>query len=246
MRLLLGSGGFGTEERRTHLCERMRDHFGGIKSILFIPWALDDHDGYLKAMRERGFDAGYRLEGIHEHADPLRAVEEAEAIYVGGGNSFRLVERIHREGLLEPVRNRVIGGMRFMGVSAGTNSACPTMMTSNDMPIVLPPSFETFGLVGFQINPHYYSGHTWVKKGDDLVEHLGETRDQRIKEFHERNPHPVLGLFEGGILEVRDGKMSLTGSAAREFRAGAEPVDHADGADLSALLQSCARDAAVG
>lgn len=236
MRLLLGSGGFRSQERREFLRARMRDHFGEVESILFVPWALDDHDGYLRAMREGGFDAGYKLEGIHEHADAVRAVEEAEALYVGGGNSFRLVEALHRQGLLGPVRRRVAGGMPFMGVSAGTNSACPTMMTTNDMPIVMPPSFETFGLVPFQVNPHYYAGSIWVKQGEELVEHYGETRDQRIREFHERNPQPVVGLWEGAFLEVRDGAMTLSGGAAREFRRGAEPVDHADGAELSALL----------
>lgn len=235
-RLLLGSGGFRSEERKTLLRERMRLHFGEVEDILFVPWALDDHDGYLRAMREGGFDAGYRLVGIHECEDPVRAVESAEALYVGGGNTFRLIEAVHRCGLLEPVRSRVAAGMPFMGVSAGTNSACPTMMTTNDMPIVLPPSFEAFALVPFQANPHYFAGNTWVRRGEHLEEHFGETRDQRIREFHERNPQPVVGLWEGAFLEVAGDTMQLVGGAAREFRRGEEPVDHADGADLSALL----------
>ena len=243
MRLLLGSGGFRTEERRTSLRARMREHFGEVRSILFVPWALDDHDGYLRAMREGGFDAGYRLEGIHEHADPVRAVEEAEALYVGGGNSFRLVEALHLRGLIEPVRARVRDGMPFMGVSAGTNAACPTMMTTNDMPIVQPPSFETFALVGFQVNPHYYAGNIWMREGERFVEHFGETRDQRIAEFHQRNPQPVVGLWEGAFLIVRDATMRLAGGDARVFRRGADPEDHADCADLSALLTESAAPA---
>ena len=236
MRLLLGSGGFRTEERRSLLRERMRAHFGEVRRILFIPWALDDHEGYLKAMVDGGFDAGYELDGIHLHDDPVRAVEEAEALYVGGGNTFRLVEALHRTGLHASVRARVAAGMPFMGVSAGTNSACPTLMTTNDMPIVQPPSFEAFALVPFQVNPHYFAGSTWVRAGDDLVEHFGETRDDRIREFHERNEAAVIGLTEGAFLEVEGAKMTLTGGGARVFRRGEESQDCFAGQDLSLLL----------
>ena len=237
MRLLLGSGGFRSEERRTFLRERMRAHFGEeVRRVLFVPWALDRHEDYLKAMVDGGFDAGYELDGIHRHEDPVRAVEEAEAVYVGGGNSFRLVEKLHLTGLLEPVRARVAAGMPFMGVSAGTNSACPTLMTTNDMPIVQPPSFETFALVPFQVNPHYFPGSTWVRHGEEFLEHFGETRDDRIREFHERNEAPVVGLREGAFLEVDGPRMLLTGGEARLFRRGEEAVDFDAGADLSSLL----------
>ena len=236
MRLLLGSGGFRTEERRTLYRERMRAHFGDIERILFIPWALDDHDGYVDKMNEKGLDAGYVLEGIHAFDDPAAAVEACEGIYIGGGNTFRLTADLHRHGVLEPIRDRVRGGLPYMGVSAGTNVACPTMQTTNDMPITMPASFETLGLVPFQVNAHYYDGQIHVKAGDGFVEHFGETRDDRIREFHEMNETPVVGLWEGGLLEIDGESMRLTGSSARIFRRGDQPEDVMDGADLSNLL----------
>ncbi len=236
MRLLLGSGGFRTEERRTLYRERMRAHFGDIERILFIPWALDDHDGYVDKMNEKGLDAGYVLEGIHAFDDPVAAVEACEGIYIGGGNTFRLTADLHRHGVLEPIRARVRGGLPYMGVSAGTNVACPTMQTTNDMPITMPASFETLGLVPFQVNAHYYDGQIHVKAGDGFVEHFGETRDDRIREFHEMNETPVVGLWEGGLLEIDGESMRLTGSSARIFRRGDQPEDVVDGADLSNLL----------
>ncbi len=227
MKVLLGSGGFRTEERRERLVAAMREHFGDIRRILFVPYAVGDPDTVLEMMRSRSLDAGYELDGIHRHPDPVAAVKEAEGIYMGGGNSFRLIDTLHREGLLEPIRERVLGdGLPYLGVSAGANVACPTMMTTNDMPIVLPPSFDALGLVAFQINPHYYEGSTFVRElpEADLVEHFGETRAQRIGEYHELIPTPVVGLFEGTMLSVRDERMTLVGGSARLFRAGQDPA----------------------
>ncbi|MEE2718981.1 MAG: dipeptidase PepE [Planctomycetota bacterium] len=236
MRLLLGSGGFRTEERQALYRERMRAHFGDIERILFVPWALDDHDGYVRLMNEKGLDAGYVLEGIHTFPDPVAAVEACEGIYIGGGNTFRLTADLHRHGVLEPIQGRVRDGLPYMGVSAGTNVACPTMQTTNDMPITMPASFETLGLVPFQINAHYYDGQIHVKAGDGFVEHFGETRDDRIREFHEMNETPVVGLWEGGLLEIDGGSMRLVGSSARIFCRNDQPVDVEDGGDLSGLL----------
>ena len=120
--------------------------------VLFVPYALADHDGYVRLMTERGLNAGYELDGIHRHADPVAAVHEAEAIFVGGGNTFRLLAALYRLGLLDPIRERVRGGLPYLGVSAGTNVACPTIRTTNDMPIVQPPSLDALGLVPFQVN----------------------------------------------------------------------------------------------
>ncbi|MCB9850791.1 MAG: dipeptidase PepE [Phycisphaerales bacterium] len=225
MNLLLGSGGFRTPERVSSLANAMHDHFGDVSRILFVPYALADHDGYVRMMTDRGLHAGYELDGIHTHDDPVQAVEEAEAIYVGGGNTFRLVNALYAFELLEPIRRRVREGLPYMGVSAGSNVACPTLKTTNDMPIVMPPSFETLGLVSFQINPHYYFGANFVKRGDDVHEHFGETRDDRIREFHEMNDTPVIGLWEGGIIRVSAEGVSLTGAPARIFRKGEEPID---------------------
>lgn len=225
MRLLLGSGGFRTPERLALLTEQMRSFFGSVDRILFVPYAVDDYDRYLEFMTARRLDAGLELEGIHRAADPVWAVEEADAVYIGGGNSFRLLNKLYEVGLLDVIRRRVNEGIPYMGVSAGSNMACPTLMTTNDMPIVQPPSFEALGLVPFQINPHYLSGRTYVQVGEDLLEHFGETRDDRIAEFHEMNDLPVIGLREGGILRIEGPEHRLLGTPARLFVKGREPVD---------------------
>ncbi|HEX2052572.1 MAG TPA: dipeptidase PepE, partial [Actinomycetota bacterium] len=180
---------------------------------------------YLEAMTARGLDAGIRLSGIHQAPDPVRAVEEAQAIYVGGGNTFRLLNEMYRANLLNVIRERVRDGMPYMGVSAGSNVACPTIQTTNDMPIVRPPTFDALDLVPFQINAHYYWGRTFVQRGETMTEHFGETRDERLAEFHEENDTPVIGLWEGGFLRVEDSSVQLLGEAARLFRRGRDPMD---------------------
>ncbi len=235
-RLLLGSGGYRTTERRERLTVAMRAHFEGVDRILFVPFAVGDHDAVLRVMAEKGFGAGFPLDGLHRCPDPVAAIEKAEAVYVGGGNTFRLVDSLQRLGLLEPIRRRVADGMPYMGVSAGSNVACPTLCTTNDMPIVQPVSFETLGLVDFQINPHYFTGQVLLRDGDDLQEHFGETRDDRIREYHELNERPVIGLWEGTHLLVTDGHAELFGGPARVFRPGAEPLDVSPADDLDAAL----------
>ena len=234
MRFLLGSGGFRTPERIAFLTGHMRSHFGAVERVLFVPYALADHDKYVATLVERGLHAGYTLDGIHRHADPKKAMRAAQAIYIGGGNTFRLLNALYERDLLDEIRARVHAGIPYLGISAGTNVACPTIMTTNDMPIVQPPRLQALGLVPFQINPHYFLGQTFVKTGDDIVPHFGETRDDRIREFHEMNETPVLGLWEGGILRVQDGAVRLEGAAARLFLRGKEPVDFESGTDLTA------------
>ncbi len=238
MRVLLGSGGYRTPERVAVLAEAMRVHFGSVRRLLFVPYALADHDGYVAKMEQRGINAGYELDGIHRHPDPVRAVREAEAIFVGGGNTFRLLATLYRLGLLEPIRERVRAGMPYLGVSAGSNVACPTIQTTNDMPIVQPPSFAALGLIPFQVNAHYYFGRTFVRHGEEYVEHFGETRDERLCEFHEENDTPVVGLWEAGRLCCEGGRVKLSGSPARLFRKGQDPVDVEPGADLGAMLSA--------
>jgi peptidase E len=134
MRALLGSGGIRTEDRKAIYIEETQRHFGDVKQILFVPWALDDYDAYVALMNERGLDAGYELVGIHTFDDPIEAIQNAEAISVGGGNTFRLVWELHRTFAMSAIRNRVINdGVPYMGVSAGTNIACPTLQTTNDI-----------------------------------------------------------------------------------------------------------------
>lgn len=235
-RLFLGSGGYGTPERLAVYREAMREHFGSIERVLFVPHAIADHDGYVRGMTERGYHGDYELVGLHTFDDPVAAVESAQGVYVGGGNSFRLVDALQRLGVVEPLRARVAAGLPYMGVSAGSNAACPTLMTTNDMPIVQPASFEALGLVPFQINPHYFAGSTWVRAGEELVEHRGETRDQRIAEYHEENERVVVGLWEGAGLRVDGERVTLVGGPARVFERGREPRDHEAGARLDELL----------
>lgn len=236
MRILLGSGGFRTEERINNLRARLAAHLGSIRRVLFIPYALADHDGYVRILTERGLNAGYELVGIHRWTDPRQAIREAEAVYVGGGNTFRLLHTLYELNLLEPIRERVRAGMPYVGVSAGSNVACPTMMTTNDMPIVQPRSFTALGLVPFQINAHYYSGQNWVKHGESFTEHFGETRDDRLREFHEMNNTPVVGLYEGGIMLCDGAQVMLHDAPARIFRKGEAPIDATPGMELSRYL----------
>ncbi len=237
MRLLLGSGGFRTEERIRLLAERMRPFFGPIRRLLFVPYALGDHDGYVQLMTERGLHAGYELDGLHRHPDPAAALRTAEGLFVGGGNTFRLLAELYRRGLLPVIRERVRAGLPYLGVSAGANVAGPTIQTTNDMPIVLPPSLDALGLVSFQINPHYFAGQTFLKVGDRFQEHFGETRDARLAEFHELNETPVVGLWEAGILSVEAGRVTLVGARARVFRKGQAPVDIEPGGRIDTFLE---------
>jgi dipeptidase E len=236
MRILLGSGGFRTPQRIAFLAEQMRELFGQAGHVLFVPYALADHDRYVELMRQRGLDAGYPLVGIHTFPDPVEAIQQAPALFIGGGNTFRLLGELYRRGLLAPIRQRVRAGMPYLGVSAGCNVACPTIKTTNDMPITCPPSLDALGLIGFQVNPHYYTGQSYVKNGEGFEEHFGETRDERLAEFHEMNDTSVIGLWEAGTLWVEAGRITLAGAPARIFRKGQPAQDVEPGARLEDIL----------
>jgi dipeptidase E len=238
MRVLLGSGGFRTEERIQLLAEQMRSFFGDVERLLFVPYARQDHDRYVEVLTEKGLNAGYALDGLHRHPNPRQAVREARAIFVGGGNTFRLLSELYRLRLLDLIRDRVRGGLPYLGISAGANVACPTIKTTNDMPITQPPSLDALGLVPFQINPHYFTGQVHVRADDGYQEHYGETRDDRLREFHEMNDTPVVGLWEGGLLRIEQQRhVLLVGAPARVFRKDQEPVDLAPGSLLGELLE---------
>lgn len=214
-----------------HAADVVAEHLRGVGELLFVPYALADHDGYTAKVAAFMEQLGMRVRGIHTAGDPRAAVTSAQAVFIGGGNSFRLLKSLQERGLTQEVAERVRAGVPYMGSSAGTNMACPTLRTTNDMPIVQPPSFEALGLVPFQINPHY------LDPSPDSA-HMGETREERLTQFLEENDVPVLGLREGTWLR-RDGEaLELGGVAAgaRLFRPGASPVEHAPGADLSQLL----------
>lgn len=229
--LLISSSGIHGSGYLEHCEAEVRRHFAKVSSVLFVPYALADLDGYAARVGKRFAEMNLALTSIHEIMDPVAAVESASGIFIGGGNTFRLVTRLHENRLLAPIRKRVFAGMPYMGSSAGTNVACPTMKTTNDMPIVYPPSFEALSLVPFQINPHYLDP-------DPTSTHQGETREQRIREFHEENQVPVVGLREAAMLEVGESTVLLRGTAAaRLFRRGLEPVEYQPGSRLDFLLE---------
>jgi dipeptidase E len=204
-----------------------------VRRVLFVPYALFDRDRYAATVRTRFEQLGVELDSVHDApGGPLAAVERAQAIFIGGGNTFRLIDALWRERLIEPLRRRVAAGAPYLGASAGSNVACPTIRTTNDMPIVQPPSFEALGLVPFQINPHYQD----AQPGST---HMGETREQRIAEFQEENDVPVVGLREGAWLGVDGPTIALGGSTgARLFRRGQPALELMVGARLDYLLSA--------
>ncbi|GAA4213500.1 dipeptidase PepE [Actinocatenispora rupis] len=219
-----------------HALDEVTDFLGGRSNLLFVPYALRDHDAYTATVADALRPAGITVTGVHTAADPVAAVRAAEAVFVGGGNSFRLLKTLRDTGIRDAVHDRVrAGALRYMGSSAGTNMACPTLRTTNDMPIAEPDSFTALDLVPFQINPHYLDP-------DPSSTHMGETRQQRIEEFLEQNDVPVLGIREGAWLRVSDGSARLGGlSGARLFARGAEPREFVPGDDVTFLLSGTPR-----
>lgn len=237
-RMLLGSGGYRTEEMRSFWKSALDAFLGEVKSFVFVPFALSDHDAYVEQMRALDFNAGRDIIPLHRAEDLHTSVMQAEAIFVGGGNTFRLLEACQQHGLLELIRARVEAGVPYVGISAGTNLACPTIMTTNDMPIVQPESFEALGLLPFQINPHFVSGRTFRETADGYEVNGGETREDRIREFLEMNALPVLGLYEGVSLRVEGMKAWLQGAQGAKYFYGDGDVRNYDaGAELTELFE---------
>jgi dipeptidase E len=210
-----------------HGFAELRDFLGARKRVLFVPYAIADRDGYSAKARSTFESIGYGLDSIHEAASARDALTAAEAAFVGGGNTWRLLKTLYDLDLLPLIRDRVRdGSLLYAGASAGSNLAGPTIKTTNDMPIVEPPSLRALGLVPFQINPHYLDP-------DPGSKHMGESRETRLREFHEENDTPVVGLREGAILRVEGASVVLKGQAgARLFRRGQEPVEIAVGSGL--------------
>lgn len=225
--LLLSNSTDHGAELLAHARDALAEFYAG-REVLFVPYALADHDGYADAVGAAFAAAGLRLRSVHTDPDPAAALRAAEAVWVGGGNSFRLLRALQRADLLTTIRTAVAGGARYGGASAGTNMACPTLRTTNDMPIVEPAGFATLGLVPFQINPHYVDA-------DPGSRHMGETRERRIEEFLEENDVPVLGLREGAWLRVSGPTVTLHRRTARLFRRGRASEECAAGTDLSFL-----------
>jgi dipeptidase E len=199
---------------------------------LFIPYAAVtfSYEVYEEKVSERFREIGHDVISIHRYSDPVAAILQAEAIVVGGGNTWKLLKTVRDLKLIEPVREKVLSGTPYVGWSAGSNLACPTIKTTNDMAIVQPDSFEAFGLIPFQINPHYLDANP--------AGHAGETREQRIEEFITANPLMfVAGLREGTMLVLEGQKLELAGQRnMRLFRYGHAPRELSASDDLSFLL----------
>ena len=221
-----------------HAESEIRDVVGSGTSVLFVPYAVRDRGAYAAKARERFRNMGLSLISIHDISNMPRAIDEAESIFVGGGNTFRLLKGLYDHDLLGPIRRRVAAGLPYIGSSAGSIVACPSLKTTKDMPVVQPPSLEALGLIPFQISPHYLDP-------DPSSTHMGETQEERITQFLEENEAPVVGLREGSMLRVQDGGVLLKGPhTARIFWRGEKPVEAAPGGSLQALLEET--DSPVG
>src|SRR6266404_8314322 len=214
-----------------HAEREIRDFVGGRTRVVFVPYAVHGRREYVAKAEERFRKMGLSLTSIHDVSNMRRAVDEADVIFVGGGNTFRLLKGLHDHDLLDPIRRTVAAGVPYIGSSAGAIVACPTLKTTKDMPVVQPPSFEALALVPFQISPHYLDP-------DPSSTHMGETQEERIMQFLEENDETVVGLREGSMLRVQDGTVALKGTNnARIFRRGDEPFEAAPGTDLRSLLE---------
>ncbi len=214
--------------------EQIRDFLGGrALNCLFIPYAgvTISFDDYEQRVKERFNEVGHSVRSIHHAGDPVKAVMEAEAIVVGGGNTFQLIKMMQENGLIRPVREKVLAGIPYVGWSAGSNVCCPTIRTTNDMPILEPASFNALNLIPFQINPHYTDKNP--------PGHAGETREDRIMEYLAANPRDtVLGLREGCVFRVEGNSMKLTGEqTVRVFRFNEAPVELDNRHDFSEFLE---------
>jgi dipeptidase E len=214
-----------------HAEGEIREFVGNAAKVVFVPYAVHDRGAYAMKARDRFHEMGLSLVSVHDMSNMFRAINEAEVIFVGGGNTFRLLKGLYDHGLLDPIRRKVAEGAYYIGSSAGSIVACPSLKTTKDMPVVQPPSFEALGLISFQISPHYVDP-------DPSSTHMGETQEERIMQFLEENDAPVVGLREGSILRVQDGAVTLTGlHSARVFRRQEQPVEATPGSNLHQMLE---------
>ncbi|WP_299368059.1 dipeptidase PepE [Winogradskyella sp.] len=215
-----------------YLLDELKIHFKSASKILFIPYARPggiSHEDYTKNITKAFNKIEKSVIGLHEFNNPKEAIKNAQAIFTGGGNTFVLVNQLYKNDVLTAIKDAVNSGTPYLGTSAGSNICGLTMSTTNDMPIVYPPSFQTLGLVPFNINPHY------LDPNPDST-HMGETRETRIKEFHAFNTQPVVGLREGSWIDVKGKQLTLKGNLdARVFEYGKTPYEIKPNSDLSSL-----------
>jgi len=208
--LLVSSSRFQNGAYFGHCSAGLKTFLGDMgknEKVAFVPYALKDHDEYTSKVAAAFAGMGYNLQSVHTHKTPSEFLNDpsVKAIFVGGGNTFRLLNELHKHNIFSTIKALVENkGVKYIGSSAGSNMACPTIKTTNDMPIVLPPDFNALGLINFQINPHFVPG-------DMVPGHMGETRETRIKEFHEENSIPVVGLTEANWVTVNGKKVVLHG-----------------------------------
>jgi len=213
-----------------HVAAEIQNFLGDAKMVLFFPFALFDRDRYTAKARDRFGAMGFSLKSVHNEKDPQKAIENTDAIFIGGGNTFRLLKALQDLELLEPIRHKVRSGTPYIGSSAGSNVAGPTIKTTKDMPIVQPRSFDSLGLVPFQISPHF-------QDPDPNSKHMGETQEERIIQFLEENETPVVGIREGAWIIAENRTFTLGGTnGARIFRRGQAPVEAKSGGEISALV----------
>jgi dipeptidase E len=214
-----------------HVSDEIKNFLGSAKRILFFPFALHDRDGYAAKVKARFAEIGYSVESAHNAQNPSEVVAEADAIFIGGGNTFRLLKALQDLDLIEPIRRKVSSGAPYIGSSAGSNVAGPTIKTTKDMPIMQPRSFDSLGLVPFQISPHY-------QDPDPNSRYMGETQEERILQFLEENHTPVVGMREGAWLLAEGDRVTLKGlTGARIFRRGTDPVETIPNSEISELVR---------
>lgn len=215
-----------------YLLPTLKKHFENVNTLLFISYARPSgisHEEYTMKVGEAFSKININVRGLHEFENPEKAIQEAEAIFTGGGNTFLLVSELYNNNLMDVLKKVINDGTPYLGTSAGSNIGGKTMNTTNDMPIILPKSFDTLGILNFNLNPHYLDpleGST----------HMGETRETRINEFHKQSSIPVLGLREGSWLEIYDNNVIIRGElTARLFRQNEFPVEMSPGENLNFL-----------
>lgn len=205
-----------------YLLEELQSFFAEISTITFIPYARPggiSHEAYTQLVQTAFSKIDKKVVGLHSFKAPLEGLAQAEAIFTGGGNTFLLVQQLHELGLMNVLKEKIVQGTPYLGTSAGSNIAGPSMRTTNDMPIVYPPSFDTLGVVDFNLNPHYLDPDAGSK-------HKGETRETRIREFHSFNNTPVIGLREGNYIMIDGNQKTLKGEGtARIFEQGKKPYE---------------------
>lgn len=215
-----------------YLLPELETHFKGVEELIFVPYARPggiSHDGYVERAQEAFSKIGIKLVGLHNFENPVEALANAKGLFTGGGNTFLLVKMLYEEGVIHALRDAVLAGVPYLGTSAGSNICGINVRTTNDMPIVYPPSFDAMGLLPFNINPHYLDP-------DVNSTHMGETRETRINEFHSQNTTPVVGLREGSWLEVKGNQIILKGELdARIFEQNKAATEVPTGTDLSDL-----------